>query len=411
MNRLRFSFLVCSLATAAFACGGISDPTRGGSENVATVSGALTGTAVPANARVALVYRKVTTTGTGSTATVEVASDAPVVGGKFTMNLGVPAADYFSGIEGHSIKNISDDSTPPSVGGGSVGTTPAPAEEPVPSGGSSGGGAFGVATKLAPRELVSGQITEPMTAAMAGFVVYADTNGNGKLDLEGEYASSPDEILGGNAELILVYLQGGGSLDYEKMRDKSGILPAAGFNLAWTEGRWLPLNVVELKLSSKTQLPSPVCASSSGYGSSGSGGSSGSSGSFEEAKPNTSLPPSTDAGAGPSGSSSSGGGGGTGYPSPTDPSLQCSPDGRSYTYYAGSECPPPPPAPVGLCAGSGYDVAYPCARAGYTSSLMPGEPVPSGWPCTTDLDGGSFDGGSSDASFDSGIGDAGAGPG
>src|SRR5688572_291466 len=47
MNRLRFSFVLSS-TIAAFACGGISDPTLGsGTERVATVSGALTGTAVP----------------------------------------------------------------------------------------------------------------------------------------------------------------------------------------------------------------------------------------------------------------------------------------------------------------------------------------------------------------------------
>lgn len=392
MNRLRISLLSSSLAVAALACGGISDPTRGGTENVATVSGALTGTSVPANARVALVYRKISAGSTGAVASVEVGSDVAVVGGKFTMNLSVPSSDYFTAIGGHSSRTFTDseDGTPPSAG-----STEAPATE------SGGAGAFGVATKLAPRDLVGGQITEPITAAMAGFVVYADTNGNGKLDLEGQYASSPDQILGGNRELVLVYLKGGGTLDYEKLRDKSGILPGTGFNLSWTEGRWFPLTVVELQLSASAQLPSQVCASSY-YG---SGGSSGSSGSGNPISGTTPLPPVTTADAG---SGSSGGtGGGSGYPSPIDPNVVCSLDGRSYSYKAGADCPPPPPAPVGLCAGSNYDVAYPCASARYTSSLLPGDRVPEGWPCSVapDVDGG--------PAPDSGviITDAGAGPG
>jgi len=409
MNRLRFSLLLTtSLAAAAFACGGISDPTLGGTENVATISGALTGTSVPANARVALVYRKVTTSSTGSVASVEVGSDVAVVGGKFTMNLGLPAADYFAAIDGHSIKAVADsDSTPPSVGS----STPDPAP---PAGGTSSSGAAGsgVSTKLAPRELVGGQITEPITAAMAGFVVYADTNGNGKLDLEGQYASTPDQILGGNKELVLVYLKGGGTLDYEKLRDRSGILPATGFNLSWTEGRWLPLNVVELQLSSTAQLPSPVCASSYGYGS-GSGGSSGSSGSGEPFAEETPVPSTADASAGNSSSSSGGGGssgtgssgGSTGawYPAAGSVGLVCSADGRSFTYDAGASCPPPTPAPVGLCVGSGYD-ATTCAGVRYSTSLNAGDPVPANWPCTVAPD--AIDGGPAP---DSGAVDAGAG--
>ena len=48
--------------------------------------------------------------------------------------------------------------------------------------------------------------------------------------------------------------------DYEKLRDHSGILPKAGYNLAWEEGRWIPLNEVELKLSSNVKLPSAICS-------------------------------------------------------------------------------------------------------------------------------------------------------
>ncbi|MDB4938403.1 MAG: hypothetical protein JWP87_5375, partial [Labilithrix sp.] len=130
-NRLRFALLSSSVLALAgvVACGGISDPTRNGGEGrVATVSGALTGVAVPANAHVALVYRKVISTmGSATTAVVEVGSDAPIVGGKFTMNLSEPAAEYFSSLNGHSIDGSeapiaapdpspAPDVTPPSSG-------------------------------------------------------------------------------------------------------------------------------------------------------------------------------------------------------------------------------------------------------------------------------------------------------
>jgi hypothetical protein len=243
-------------------------------------------------------------------------------------------------------------------------------------------------TKLAPRDLVGGQITEPLSAAIAGFVVYADTNGNGKLDLVGDYAASTDAVLGGNSELILAYLQGGGALDYEKLRDKAGILPATGFNLAWSEGRWFPLNVVELKLTgASAQLPSGVCASGSSSG--GSGGSSGEVVARPDPSGSAGSAPSSGSSGGSSGTSTSGADGGS-YPSKTDPSLQCSPDGRSFTYSRAAACPPDPPLPVGLCSGSvGYSTSA-CAGGAYGDSILPGDPVPTGWPCavTGDADGG-----------------------
>jgi hypothetical protein len=410
MNRLQLALLLSSLGAAALvssACGGISDPTKGGSEGrVATVSGALTGVSVPPNARVALVYRKVLSTGPGSasTSTVVVGSDVAVVDGKFTMNLGAPADDLFTNAENTSVGNVS---TPPSTG---VDNPP----PPVMAGSSTSGspGAFGAsgAFGLTPRDIVGGEITQPLSAAIAGFVVYADTNGNGQLDLEGEYASSTDQILGGNKELVLVYLKGGGSLDYEKLRDKSGILPTPGFDLAWTEGRWFPLTEVELKLSSNAQLPSPVCQPSYDTVStiSDSSGTSGGSGGVSES-PTTTADGGVDPGigSGSSGSSSSGGGGGgfgSDYPSPSDPNLHCAPDGRSYTYGGGDTgCAPPPPVPQGLCSGD-VSIELPCASSGgYANALSSGAPVPPGWPCPTDLDGGA-----ADASVDGGSGDGGS---
>lgn len=385
MNRLHLALLASSsLGIATIACGGISDPNRiDGEGTVATVSGALTGTSVPANARVALVYRKITATSDGS-ASVEVASDVPVVAGKFTMNLGTPADHYFADLEGASFADTGSGSS------GSSGSTdappPLPANDPAPTPGGSGGRAFfsPKAGNVAKRDIVGGGITETLKGAIAGFVVYADTNGNGKLDLQGPTASTPDQILGGNQELLLVNLKGGGTLDYEKLRDKSGILPTAGFNLAWTEGRWLPLNVVELKLSSSAQLPTPVC----GYGGYSGGGSGG--------EP-TPMPAPVDAGTSYPGPYPDDAGIGYGpYPAPGSPGLYCAPDGRSFTYSPPFSCPPYEPPVPGLCSGSVYDVATPCAGAGgYAETLPSSGTVPVGWPCPIAEDAGT-DGGTSD---------------
>jgi hypothetical protein len=379
MNRLGLSVVLsAAMAAGVFACGGIADPTRGG-ESIATISGALTGTTVPADARVAVVWRK------GKTGGFEVASDAPVVGGKFTLTLATPPSSYFSSLDD---EGYGDSISGGSGGGSSSGSyDPVPPAEPEAEPGSSTSGSGGYGGKsLQPQTTVSGEITSPLMAAVAGFVVYVDANGNGKLDIEGSHAGSPDTILGGNRELVLAYLQGGGSLDYEKLRDRSGILPQAGFNLAWERGeRWLPLNVVELKISDRQGLPSGVCGGSRYYG--------------EE--PNVTPPPSEPA-------PDMDGGAAPGYPHPDDPNLTCDPDGRGFSYYESYTCPEPEPVPQGLCT-RGYDVpSVGCGGGGgWGTRLMDGEPVPPGWPCPVD-DGGVLDGGSFDAGVDSGDSDAGA---
>jgi hypothetical protein len=354
MRRLSLLILACSsiAGLAAFGCGALSDPNKS-NENVSTISGALTGTSVPDGTRVALVWK------TGTNNQVAVGADVPVAGGHFTMSLAPPPDAYFAPEDGRTYEEVSNNAIPPSS---PVADSPAPAQ-----GGSSGSGGAGAReSKLTPKDVVSGQITKPLEIAVAGFVVYVDTNGNGKLDLSGQYASSTDQLLGGNNEILLAYLRGGGQLDYEKLRDKSGILPNHGFNLAWERGRWLPLDLVELKLTSNPQLPSAVCSSSVAYGSSGSSSSGGGATDTDPAGPSP-------------------------YPSPGDPHVTCSPDGRSFTWTSlPSDCPPSPPPPVGLCAGSGYPEARPtCAGGGYGSSLMPGQTPPAGWPCkVTDADGG-----------------------
>lgn len=371
MKKLAFSLLVStSLAAAAFACGGISDPTRSDGR-IATVSGALTGTTVPANARVALIWRK------GLSGGVEVGHDVAIVNGSFSMNVAVPPDAYFFNAEGARVDDSTPGAEPPSA-------RPAtPTEEVPPSAGGAGGKA--ITPALRPRDSVGGQITSPLEVAIAGFVVYVDTNGNGRLDLEGQYAASPDELIGGNRDLLLVNLRGGGALDYEKLRDRSSILPTSGFNLFWDDRRWVGLNLVELKITT-AKLPSSVCSSSSVVSSNGV--------EVDEA-PNVTTPPSP-----PSGGSGSG----SRYPAPTDPDLQCSADGRSYEIKPSQpDCPPPAPTPVGLCA-SDDETAIRCGgRAQFGESLIPGEAVPPGWPCpVADADGGAaIDGGA----FDAGAGD------
>jgi hypothetical protein len=111
---------------------------------------------------------------------------------------------------------------------------------------------------------VSGRIAEPLRTAVAGFVLYRDTNGNGALDLEGSLAGSPDEILGGNTELVLQYFSGGSRLEYEKLRDTNNVLPHAGYNLLWVDkNRWFALDLVELNLTSRA-LPQPLCSGAGG---------------------------------------------------------------------------------------------------------------------------------------------------
>lgn len=370
MKRLPFRSVLTSAASLAAlatlaACGGISDPTKGSNESIATVSGALTGTAVPAGAHVALVWK---IPGTDAFA---VTGDVPVVDGKFTMQLTVPANEYFFSAEETSdtvTEELPTPEDPPLPG--TAPSTPPP--DRSGGGGSAGGGtptpgeSFAFAGRLSPRDTVSGGISQPLEAAVAGFVVYVDANGNGKLDLDTKWATSTDQILGGNDELLLAYLRNGGALDYEKMRDKAGVAPHAGYNLVWQgERRWLPLNVVELKLKSNIRLPSAVC-----YGGGGTAVS-------DDPAPQTST-----GGEVPSDPDQP-----NGYPSPDDPNLTCLDGGWTYSYTPPSTpCGGPTnedtPPSDGLCSSS-YNVETPgcVSPRGYSQGLKPGSTVPEGWPC------------------------------
>lgn len=344
-------FGLCSVTALAslLACGGISDPSRSG-ENVAVVQGALTSSdsvSVPANAHVAIVWYD------ASGGKLAIGADAPVVDGKFSFKLTAPADAYFVAVDG---EGSSDDTAPPSDSD----TAPAPA----PASGDETSGSAGSATPKSIRPLadnVGGSITDGLRAAIGGFVVYADDNGNGKLDLDddqGTFQSSPDKIVGGSTDLALVYLKGGGTVDYEKLRDKTGVKPAAGFNLHVdsNDGLWLSANDVSLKIGPK-RLPSSVCSNV---------------GDVLEDGPTPATPTN------PTGNSSSGANG-SNEPA-IDPNIICAPDGRSYVIQYGNCDQPTTPTPEGLCTYS--TVSDTCSNgAAPGGSLEPGEPVPAGWPC------------------------------
>src|SRR5262249_43936858 len=128
---LPMSLLVTSGAAAlagAVACGEISDPTK---EQVSKVSGALTGTNVPANAHVALVWRL-------AAGGYEVGADVAVVNGAFSIDLTTPPDAYFAPIEEEtSLDGLSSGSTPSSGPSSSdTGNIPVPtsvADASVPS--------------------------------------------------------------------------------------------------------------------------------------------------------------------------------------------------------------------------------------------------------------------------------------
>ncbi len=234
MPSARSSFLILASIFGAggifaAACGGISDPTLSPSEDVGSVQGALSGAGAPPDSHVALVYW-------APSSGLVVYGDAPIVDGKFTLKLRVPRPEYFVDADGIDLN----------AGTGSQSHT----------------------NSVRTLGTAEGAITSGLTTAISGFVVYVDGNGNGNLDIAPD-TSTPDSVLGGNNELMLTFLRGGGELDYEKLRDRSGIRPERGFNLAWLKDRWVGLNLVELKIQAGTQLPSAVCQHAGSFGDGG----------------------------------------------------------------------------------------------------------------------------------------------
>ncbi|HEY8074812.1 MAG TPA: hypothetical protein VIF62_11900 [Labilithrix sp.] len=375
---------VSALAVAtAFGCGSLSntDP------SIATVSGTLA-TPAPSGARVALVWH-------GPDKSWVVTNEAPVVSGGFSFDLTTAPPDSL-----FFVPTANDAQLPPTVdngsSGGSSGGSDTGTVSPPSSGGSTSGGG---APQIRPQDVVSGGVTGPLNAAVAAFVLYMDTNGNGAFDVSGPDAASPDQILATSNELMLVYLRDGSALDLEKLRDKSGQLPSRGYSLFLTsQNRWVPLDEVDLKADQKS-FPYDVCQATTlaagsdttvnatagsepvpSGGSSGSGGTTGPDNGYSWSSGNT-TPPSTTHGP---------------YPAKGDPNVQCYPDGRGWNYNA---CTKPP---SGLCGG--YE---PINCTGYGAQLGSSQTAPDGWPCdaappstsgsSSSGSSGSSDGGSADA--------------
>ncbi|WP_394830296.1 hypothetical protein LVJ94_27690 [Pendulispora rubella] len=319
MKHLKLAVVASTAAGAALlACGGLSDPSR--QEGSLSLSGSLSGTALPNGAHVALVWRS------GASGNVTIAADAPVVNGQYSLTVETPPDGYF----------FTDDDDGTDAGPPPTGSSP---------------GDLGLGTQ---GESVGGQVTDPLSRAVAGFLVYVDKNGDDELDAD-------DTILGGDRELSLTYFRGGASLSYEKLRDKTGALPHAGFNLGWTEG-WLQFDNADLTLSSKAELPGIVCGGGLGprpfpdAGTFDSGTGTFDAGRFDSG----------------TGGQDSGGGTGSGYPDPNDPRLHCRADGRSYSYDPICQT-----VPRTLCS------LHPAAQCEgvYGSGIPTGFPIPVGWPC------------------------------
>lgn len=265
----RAAVLVSMLA--GVACGELSDPNRDDGVSVARVTGALTLAGGTSDLRVAIVWKA------GNGGEYVVAKDAPVENGRFTIDVPPPPNEYLVELEA-DVRDPGATAAPPT-------STPDP----------TGGGDVATAS-IVPLENVSGTVgapSPPVRAANAGFVVYRDKNGNGRLDLQGKYLTSPDELVGGNSELSLRYLVGGNALAFEKLRDSAGVLPRRGFNLALGGRRWIQLDLAELHIGGRVKLPTHVCLVEPEDGWS------------TEERP---------------------------YPPAGDPLLECSADGLSFTY-------------------------------------------------------------------------------
>lgn len=297
-------------ALAANACGGITNPENAGDDQIATITGRLTTASgdVPAGMRVAVVWRIVSS----DSRRLIVGGDAPVSGDAFSITVAPPPLSTFV--------TIPDGTVNPD---GTFKTSPAPLPpEPGPRTAS-----FGLRTL---NEVGGSIVTDDLSIATGAFVLYRDLNGNGAFDVsDTDDLATPDEILGGNPDLVLSFLQGGGQLAYERLLDKAGNTPARGLNIGWlSEERWLPLTSVELALSSDTPLPDPLCRLG-----------------VVEA---------------------------TGNEAPI-----CSEDGRSYWYDEGTCSRAVETEVPSLCPGV---VALPCSD-GPVAVLPPGEEMPDGWPC------------------------------
>lgn len=348
---------VACLAPIAGGCGSLGDVEH--REPLAVIQGQLTQAATapattPSNVRIAVVWMNID--GSGYRATQDVKA-TPVFPSSYRLELtDPPPREAMS--TGEKQTTPSDPPTVPQEPPSS-GTTPSP-------------GADNVGTRSHVNNWPSG-----FAMAYGAVVAYEDRNGNGKLDLVDDGASSyVDRILGANEDLSLLYIEGTAPAE---AKDKKGHMPVQGFNIyrgigrscevddatnsgsatlddtikpkseggpaiPCTEPEWLGMNTAyNLPLTADPKFSKIMCKSGgkTDTGSSLSGGVS------------TPTP-----GPGPNGK----------YPSATDPNLSCSADGKTYVYTVCTTY------SEGLCKG---DVLT-CTSSTWS---MPGTTKPEGWPC------------------------------
>ena len=349
--------LAC-LAPVAGGCGSLGDVDR--REPLAVIQGQLTqaGTtsaAAPSNVRIAVVWMNVSDSSYRATQDVQA---TPVFPSSYRLELTDPPPREAMASEESSPSEAPDaPSTPGNPG------TPTPTPDP---------------DKIGTRN-VGERPSTAFSVAYGAVVAYEDRNGNGKLDLVDASATSyVDRILGANADLALIYIEGTAP---EDAKDKNGRLPTAGFNIYRGIGRNCEYDATNGSALETRSAVSPTsegagnaCAQPEWLGMSAAynlpltadpkfskimcknGGDDSDSASAENLPGSDAQAP---AGPGPNGK----------YPSKTDPNLRCAADGKSYTY---SEC---VTYSEGLCKG---DVMN-CRNSAWS---MPGTTAPAGWPCT-----------------------------
>jgi hypothetical protein len=402
-------------APAIVACGSLANDTSSPSV-LATLHGELTSTqsvalAQGAATRVAIIWERSCMTGAFRLA--EDLPVQPVFPSQFKLDLTAPPpSDAMQGAtcqQGQvyaADASVGNNDVPPTPGG----ATPTPAPDPganaptpaddggpflgskPPSGGSNGSMPNG-------SNGANGQIAVPPDFAMAfgAVVAYEDLNGNGKLDLVDNSATSYiDRILGANESLALVYVQGTltpGTPFANLLVDGYGKLPQKGYNLfhiptclaasiAPLDGtdaapalactdlllQWLPMQTLyTLPLTADPKFASMMCK---GSGINGAGSTSSSPGSDQAVS-------SGNLGAGMASSAPSGPNQGDSgvapdpsLPAPNDPGLQCAADGKSFTY----QCSPMAPVHPNLCDPVVYE------EVGCVATPIPAVPPPN-WPC------------------------------
>jgi hypothetical protein len=381
----RFACIALPLA-ATLACGSIDDPNK--KKPLAVLEGQLTQastaqSAAPAAAtsvRIAVVWAAVD--GRGYKSTQDIPAEA-VFPSKFRLELTEPPPESAMISRGTSKQGDGPPPDPPQAG-----PSPAPAPAP-PQGGGSGGVPGAKSTGVRPMDSTKGWPAD-FAVAVGSVVAYEDKNGNGKLDLVDDGATSYiDRILGANEKMLLVYTEG--SHFPAELTAPNGTTPSLGYNLmnlgepcaageatdrattdqggaagrgsppppcdASNQGGWLPMTTLyELPLTADPRFGKIMCKSSSFFGEGGSGGGDAiyESDVYYPGKPVTPGP-------GPDGK----------YPAKNDPNVYCQDGGRVYSYTKCEEI------SQGLCKGT---------IVSCTSSLH-GFPAgattpPADWPCT-----------------------------